>query len=133
IALVLTLGIASMQSASAQSFKKVKVAKNALVVQVASGGASVWALGSNGNPYRFNGKTFVLANTISLSQIRVGGGSANQTDEVWGVNSSGGIYRASKSGSTWTFSAVPGSLTEVEVGPGYQEVCHPYEVWGLNS
>src|SRR5262249_53225412 len=114
-------------------FKRVKVAKNAPIVQVSSGGVSVWALGSNGNPYRFNGKTFVLANTISLSQIKVGGGSANQADEVWGLNSSGLIYRASKSGSKWTFSQIPGALTEVEVGPGYQEGCYPYEVWGLSS
>src|SRR5262249_9167496 len=62
-----------------------------------------------------------------------GGGSANQADEVWGLNSSGLIYRASKSGSKWTFSQIPGALTEVEVGPGYQEGCYPYEVWGLSS
>src|SRR5262249_60107970 len=104
IALIVALGIANIQSAPAQTFKKVKVVKNAPIVQVASGGNSVWALGSNGNPYRFNGKTFVLANTISLSQIKVGGGSANQADEVWGLNSSGLIFRGIKSGTTWTFS-----------------------------
>ena len=129
----LALAIAGMQSVPAQTFKKVKVAKNAPVVQVASGGSSVWALGSNGNPYRFNGKVFTLASTISLSQIKVGGGNAYQADEVWGLSSSGLIYRASKSGSTWTFSQIPGALSVVEVSPGYQDSCHPYEVWGLNS
>jgi hypothetical protein len=131
--LALVLGMACVQSAPAQTFKKVKVAGNAPVVQVASGGASVWALASNGNPYRFNGKTFMLANTISLSQIAVGGGNAAQADAVWGLNSSGSIFRASKSGTSWIFSQVPGVLDLIEVGLGYQGPCHPYEVWGLNA
>ncbi len=130
--LTLVLGMACVQSAPAQTFKKVKVAGNAPIVQVASGGASVWALASNGNPYRFNGKSFVLANSISLSQIAVGGGNAAQADEVWGLNSSGSIYRASKSGTSWVFSQVSGVLDLIQVGPGYWDNCHPYEVWGLN-
>jgi hypothetical protein len=133
IMIALALAIGCMQSAPAQTFKRVKVNGNAPIVQVASGGASVWALASNGKPYVFNGKTFVLAHNISLTQIAVGGGSAAQADEVWGLNSSGSVYRASKSGSSWTFSQVPGSLDVIEVGPGYQDSCHPYEVWGLNT
>jgi hypothetical protein len=133
VMLALALGIACMQSAPAQTFKKVKVQLNTPLVQVASGGASVWALASNGNPCVFKGKSFVLANTISLSQIAVGGGNAAQADTVWGLNSSGSIYRASKSGTSWTFSQVPGSLDDIQVGPGYQGSCHPYEVWGLNT
>jgi Tectonin domain len=131
--LVLALGIAYMQSASAQSFKRVTVSNNTPLAQVASGGASVWALASNGNPYIFNGTSFVLANTISLSQIAVGGGNAAQADAVWALNSSGSIYRAHNNGTSWVFSQVPGSLDLVEVGPGYQDRCHPYEVWGLNT
>ncbi len=133
IILALVLGMACTQFAPAQTFKKVKVAGSAPIVQVASGGASAWALASNGNPYRFNGKSFALANTISLSQIAVGGGNAAQADAVWGLNSSGSIFRASKSGTSWTFSQVPGALDLIEVGPGYQDSCHPYEVWGLNT
>jgi hypothetical protein len=133
IMVALALAIACMQSAPAQTFKQVKVNGKAPLVQVASGGASVWALASNGKPYIFNGETFVLANNISLTQIAVGGGSAAQADEVWGLNSSGSIYRASKSGGSWVFSKVSGVLDLVEVGPGYQDRCHPYEVWGLNS
>jgi len=129
----LVLGIASVQSASAQTFKLVKVKGGGLLAQVSSGGASVWALATNGHPYRFNGKQFVQANNIALSQISVGGGNATQADEVWALNSSGSIYRASKSGTTWSFTQVPGSLTVIAVGPGYQDNCHPYEVWGLNS
>jgi Tectonin domain len=129
----LVLGITYVQSAPAQTFKKVKVNGNAPLVQVVSGGASVWALASNGNPYIFNGKSFVLANHISLTQIAVGGGDAAQADSVWGLNSSGSIYRASKSGGSWAFSQVSGVLDLIEVGPGYQDGCHPYEVWGLTS
>src|SRR5215470_1725348 len=129
--LAIVMGLA--QCATAQSFKRVKVNLNTPLVQVASGGNSVWGLASNGNPYIFNGKKFVLANTISLSQIAVGGGNAAQADTVWGLNSSGSIYRASKSGTTWSFTQVPGGLTAIAVGPGYQDSCHPYEAWGLNS
>jgi len=131
--LALVLGIACAQSAPAQTFKKIKVNGNAPLVQVISGGASVWALASNGKPYIFNGTSFALANNISLSQIAVGGGNAAQADAVWALNSSGGIYRASKSGGSWVFSPVPGVLDVIEVGPGYHDSCHPYEVWGLNS
>lgn len=131
--LALALGIACMQSASAQTFKKVKVALNAPLAQVVSGGTSVWALGSNNHPYIFNGKSFVLANSITLSQIAVGGGNAAQADEVWALNASGSIFRASKSGAAWTFSPIGGVLDLIQVGPGYQDPCHPYEVWGLNK
>ena len=131
--LALVLGMACTQTAPAQTFKKVKVALNAPLVQVASGGASAWALASNGNPYTFNGKNFVLANSISLSQIAVGGGNATQADAVWALNSSGNIYRATKNASIWTFSQVPGVLDTIAVGPGYRDNCHPYEVWGLNT
>jgi len=129
----LAVGIASVQSASAQTFKAVKVKGGGLLAQVSAGGASVWALGTNGHPYRFNGKQFVLANNVALSQISVGGGNAALADEVWALNSSGSIYRASKSGTTWSFSQVPGVLDFIAVGPGYQYHCYPYEVWGLNS
>src|SRR5690348_17419292 len=94
----LALGLACVQSAPAQSFKRIG---NTPMVQVASGGTSIWALASNGKPYVFNGKSFVLANSISLSQIAVGGGNRAQADAVWALNSSGNIYRAHKSGTTW--------------------------------
>ena len=133
VVFALALGTACLQSALAQTFKKVHVQLNTPLVQVASGGISVWALASNGHPYIFNGSSFVLANSISLSQIAVGGGNAAQADTVWGLNSSGSIFRAGKSAGSWTFSLVPGSLDVIQVGPGYQDSCHPYEVWGLNT
>ena len=133
IILALVLGMACTQFAPAQTFKQVKVNGKPAIVQVASGGTSAWALASTGKPYVFNGKVFTLANTISLSQIAVGGGNAAQADAVWALNSSGNIYRATKNGSTWTFSQVPGVLDTIAVGPGYRDNCHPYEVWGLNT
>lgn len=128
----LVLGIACTQSAFAQTFKRVNVKGAAPLVQIASGGASVWALASNGNPYIFKTNKFVLANNIHLTQIAVGGGNTFQSDGVWGLNSSGLIYKAAKSGTTWTFSQVPGILSWIAVGAGNQDNCHPYEVWGLS-
>jgi hypothetical protein len=132
IILALVLGMACSQSAPAQTFKKVKVSKNAPVTQVASGGASVWAL-ANGDPYIFNGKSFVLVAGPGLSQIAVGGGNAFQADEVWGVTPQGSVFRANQNGRFWSFSQVTGLLDLIQVGPGYRDNCHPYEVWGLDS
>jgi hypothetical protein len=128
--LALALGIAGVQSAPAQTFKRISVKGGAALVQIAAGGASVWARASNGNPYIFKTNKFMLANSISLTQIAVGGGNALQADTVWGLDSSGNIYQAAKSGTSWVFSQVPGVLDFIAVGPGYAD-CHPYEVWGL--
>jgi len=134
--LALALGIVCTQFAAAQSFKRVNVSGGTPLLQISSGGASVWALGSNHHPYIYNKPQFVLANNISLTQIAVGGGNVVQADEVWALNSSGSIYRAHKSGTSWVFSPVAGSLDGIVVGAGYgggdQAACHPYEVWGLN-
>jgi Tectonin domain len=131
--LALALSIACTQSASAQHFKRVNVTGGRRLVQIVSGGASVWARASNGNPYIFKAGTFVLANSISLTQIAVGGGNAVKRDTVWGLDSSGRVYRATPTGTSWVFSQVPGVLDFIAVGIGYQEACHPYEVWGLNT
>jgi hypothetical protein len=131
VILAFVLGMVCAQSAPAQTFKRVKVNGGAALVQIAAGGASVWARASNGNPYILKGKLFVLANSISLSQIAVGGGNTFQADAVWGLDSSGNIYKATKSGTTWVFSQAPGVLEFIAVGIGYNDNCHPYEVWGL--
>lgn len=135
LTLVLLSGLVFSQFASAQSFKKIKVANNTPLAQVASGGASVWALASNGHPYIFKGKSFALANSITLSQIAVGGGNSAQADAVWALDTSGNVNRATKSGTTWTFSPIThsGGFTAIAAGPGYQDSCHPYEIWALNS
>ncbi|MBI3476059.1 MAG: hypothetical protein HY010_10020 [Acidobacteria bacterium] len=129
----LIAGIVCSQSAPAQTFKRVLVKGGAPLAQIASGGASVWARASNGKPYILKAGKFVLANNLSLTQLAVGGGNAFQADAVWGLDSSGNIYTATKSGTSWVFSPAPGVLDFIAVGPGYQDSCHPYEVWGLNS
>jgi hypothetical protein len=130
--LALALSIACAQFAVAQTFKHVNVKGGVPLVQIAAGGASVWARAANGNPYIFKTNKFVPMSSISLTQLAVGGGNALQADAVWGLDSSGLIYRAANSGTTWVFSQVPGLLDFIAVGIGYQDNCHPYEVWGLN-
>jgi hypothetical protein len=129
----LVVGIACPRSAPAQTFKQVKVKGGAALTQIAAGGASVWALASNRHPYIYKSPQFVLANSISLSKIVVGGGDVHQADAVWGLDSSGSIYSATKSGTSWVFSKVPGVLDFIAVGSGYNDSCHPYEVWGLQA
>ena len=112
VMLALALGIACMQSASAQASKKVNVAGNAPLAQVSAGGASVWAIASNGKPYILKGGSFALANAISQSQIAGGGG--NPSSQVFEFR-----------GNTQTFDQLPGSLTQIQAGGN--------GVWGLNS
>ena len=131
--LALVLGIACTQSVPAQTFKLAKVKDGSGLVQVAAGGGSVWALSNTGShPYVYQGGQFVLANSIALAQIAVGGGNAFQADTVWGLDSSGNIYKAAKTAGAWVFTQVPGVLKQIVVGPGYQDKCHPYEVWGFD-
>jgi len=129
--MALVLGMAS-QLAGAQTFKHVPVQKNVKIAQIASGGMSAWALATNGHPYIYKSGKFALANPISLTQIAVGGGNLRQADAVWGLDSSGFVYKASKSGTSWVFSQIPGVLSSIAVGIGYQDSCHPYEVWGVS-
>jgi virginiamycin B lyase len=131
--LALVLGIACAQAAPAQTFKNVPVKGGALLEQVSSGGASVWALAKSGKPYIYQNKQFVLANSIALTQIAVGGGSKFQADTVWGLNSSGNVYKAQLSGTTWSFTQIPGTLDFIAVAAGTTDNCHPYEVWGVNT
>jgi hypothetical protein len=126
----LVLAIAGAQSALSQTFKLVKVKDGSGLAQIAAGGTSVWALALSGNPYVYQGGQFVLANSITLTQIAVGGGNAFQADTVWGLDSSGNIYKAAKTAGAWVFTQIPASLGMIVVGPGYQDKCRPYEVWG---
>jgi hypothetical protein len=131
--LTLVFGFGSTQSALAQSFKHVKVKGGYSLVQISAGGASTWARSTSGHPYIYKNKQFVLADSNFLCQNAVDGGTVAQPDAVWGIDCSGGIQRATLIGSTWTFSSVPGTLDHLAVGPGYQDSCYPYEVWGLNA
>jgi hypothetical protein len=136
LCLLLICWAAVVVPASAQHFQKM----TGSLTKVAVGYAEVWGL--NGSQiYRFNpgSKTFGQI-TGSFTQVAVGGGTLLQRDEVWAVNPSGYIYRFNF--STKAFVYVPGirqsgilpglRFTQIVVGEGGEDNCHPYEVWGKN-
>jgi hypothetical protein len=133
VILAAVLGAACAQFALAQQFRSVAVQGSAALNQVSSGGNSVWALDTAGNPYILENGAFVEAEHIAFVQIAVGGGNSFEGDEVWALDSSNRIYLGELSGSTWTFNQTSGLLSQIAVGPGYIDDCHPYEVWGINS
>jgi hypothetical protein len=120
---------AAILPASAQHFKQIPGS----LAQIAAGRSEVWGLDPSSAVYRFisGTKTFARVGTIKLSRIAVGGGSALQTDQVWGVAASGKVYRYNYAKNA--FSLVPGSLTQIVVGEGDIDKCQPYEVWGLDA
>jgi hypothetical protein len=61
----------------------------------------------------------------------VGGGSLLQTDAVWGLNAGSEIFQYNF--TTKKLTQVAGELTQITVGDGDSDNCHPYEVWGLNA
>jgi hypothetical protein len=130
--LALALGTVAVQSAPAQTFKRVVVKGGVPIIQIAAGDASVWALASNGHPYVFKAGQLVMAKNLALTQIAAGGGSFSQPDAVWGISAAGNVYSATLTGTKWVFSLMPGVLDFIAVGIGYNDSCHPYEVWGLN-
>jgi hypothetical protein len=139
-ALCLTLigSIAAVVPASAQHFEQMK---GASLTQIAAGRNEVWGL--NGSEvYRFNSSTEKFAKVSvpnkgqGLTQIAVGGGTLLQKDEVWGVdvNGVGGGPVYHFNWSTNKFDEYAGGrfgLSQIVVGPGYEDSCHPYEVWGI--
>jgi hypothetical protein len=127
------LGAACAQFAAAQQFRNVSVQGNAALAQVASGGNSVWALDTSGNPYLLEAGVFTKQESIALTQIAVGGGNSFQPDQVWALDASDHIYVASEGPSGYIFNQISGFLTQIVVGPGYIDDCHAYEVWGINS
>lgn len=100
------------------------------VRMIASGGTSVWALDTNFAIYRWNTDTRVFDQIPgSLVWISVGGGTLLEPDEVWGYNAAGQFYRWS---SGWVAMPVPaGGLGGPVIGKGFNNSCHPYEVWAL--
>src|SRR5262249_23348032 len=130
--LTVILAMVWVTLASAQTFKKIAVTGGAKMTHIAAGSASVWALSTTGKPYVYENGKFTQASTVSLTQIAVGGGSLRQADAVWGLDAAGRIYRGLKNGTSYTFGIRPGILSHIAVGIGYEDSCHPYEVWGLN-
>jgi hypothetical protein len=133
--LMLICWLAAAVPASAQHFREIP---NRPLSQIAAGRTEVWGL-DDSQIYRFNPSTKDFGQISgSLTQIAVGGGTLLQPDEVWGING-GIVYRFNS--STDAFSRVAGGkqckicvlvdFTQIAVGKGEYDNCHPYEVWGL--
>jgi virginiamycin B lyase len=129
VPLVLFCWASLVAPASAQHFKQV----NGTLTQVVAGRNEVFGFDSKFAVWRFNAtkKSFLKIAGASLVKVAVGGGSVSQLDDVWGLDIDGHVFRFKY--STKTFAAQGGSLTQIVVGVGNQDNCHPYEVWGINS
>ncbi len=114
--------------ASAQHFKQVKGS----LTSVSAGRNEVFGIDVDANVWRYSAssKSFSKIPKVSLTHIAVGGGTLSQNDEVWGFNANF-VYRFNYSKKE--FVQIPGILTQMTVGVGNQDDCHPYEVWGVNS
>lgn len=126
------VAIAFSGIAAGQTFKKVNVKAGVKLTQIAAGSTMIWGLSVNGQPYVSKGKAFVPASTMTFTEVAVGGGNLRQPDTVWALDSAGQIYNATVAANIWTFNLMPGVLSHLALGPGYQDKCHPYEVWGVN-
>ena len=116
--------------ASAQHFQQVK----GTLVSVSAGRNEVFGSDTKGQVWRYNANTkaFGKVKGAFLGDIAVGGGTLSQLDEVWGISStSAAIFHFNY--STKTFDQITGSLSQITVGVGNEDQCHPYEVWGINS
>ena len=129
VLLVLICWAALVVTASAQQFQQVK----GTLVSISAGRNEAFGFDIKGAVWRFHPTTnsFGKVAHATLVNIAVGGGTAAQLDEVWGINASGDVYRFNY--TTKAFAQVPANLSQIAVGPGYQDDCHPYEVWGINS
>jgi hypothetical protein len=129
IVLLVLLCLASLVvPASAQHFQQV----TGTLSSVSAGRNEVFGVDDHSVAWRFNPKTnaFAKIKKASLVQIKVGGGTVSQPDEVWGLNAKTEIYRFDYTSKT--FVQITGELTQIAVGVGNQDDCHPYEVWGVN-
>lgn len=60
----------------------------------------------------------------------MGGGNLQQNDEIWGLNAGSEVFQFNH--TTNKLVEVVGELTQITVGEGDMDSCHPYEVWGVN-
>jgi hypothetical protein len=114
--------------ATAQHFKQVKGS----LTSVSAGRNEVFGVDAEDQAWRYSAslKSFSKIANVSLTHVAVGGGTLSQKDEVWGFNANF-VYRFNYSKKE--FVQIPGILTQITVGVGNQDDCHPYEVWGVNS
>jgi len=113
--------------ASAQHFEQIP----GYLTQVAAGRAEVWGVAPNG-VYRFNASKGKFVKVAGMLQaVAVGGGSLLQTDAVWGLAQGGGVFQFDFTTGTLVQMQAPLLITQITVGDGYTDNCHPYEVWGI--
>lgn len=114
---------------SAQQFLQVK----GTLTSVSAGRNEIFGVDSKAAVWRYHAttKSFGKIAKASLVNVVVGGGTASQLDEVWGLAANGNVYRFNY--STKAFDPFGNSLAQIVIGVGYQDSCHPYEIWGLNS
>jgi Tectonin domain len=116
--------------ASAQQFLQVK----GTLTSVSAGRNEIFGVDSKAAVWRYHPttKSFGKIAKASLASVVVGGGTASQLDEVWGLApNNNDVYRFNY--TTKAFVNQGESLDQIVVGVGYQDNCHPYEVWGVNS
>jgi virginiamycin B lyase len=112
--------------ASAQHFEQV----TGTLVSVAAGRNEVFGLSSGGAIWRYDASTQAFNRIAgSLQQVAVGGGSLSQLDEVWGITG-GAVYHFNYTTGVFDHVAAP-ALSQIAVGEGVEDNCHPYEVWGV--
>lgn len=136
LCLMLIWWVVAVAPASAQHFKQIPGSLD----HVSAGRAEVWGILCtkvyciDSEVYRFDSSTHTFVKISGTPQglvsIAVGGGSALQSDEVWGLDGiNNNVYRFNFTKNE--FVKVPGSLFQIAVGEGDGDKCHPYEVWGI--
>ncbi|HWP38354.1 MAG TPA: hypothetical protein VNL18_12455, partial [Gemmatimonadales bacterium] len=88
---------------------------------------NVWAAGSGGTIYRYNGTSWSLETTVATSQIRAIWGASES--DVWAVGGSGGIFHYN--GSTWAADPASGVVTTVTLFGVWGSA--PNDVWAVGA
>jgi hypothetical protein len=136
--LTLICWAAAVLPASAQHFQQIPGSLN----YVSAGANEVWGFRCTkqycleSDVYRFNFTTKKFVGAAKppqgLLSITVGGGSAMQPDEVWALDISNIPYQYNPTTKKFDqIQVASGSLTQIAVGYGDSDNCHPYEVWGV--
>jgi hypothetical protein len=129
IPLVLVSGALFAIPASAQHFEQVK----GTLKSVAAGRNEVFGIDAKGLPWRYRAgrEAFTkVSGATSLVQIAVGGGTVSQLDEVWALATGGALYHFNFSTGAFDKVSAP-EFSQIAVGEGVEDNCHPYEVWGV--
>ena len=94
--------------ASAQHFQQVK----GVAASISAGRNEVFGVDVHAGVWRYRPATqsFGKIANAALVTVAVGGGSADQLDEVWGLGSTGSVYQFNY--TTKAFYQVPGILTD---------------------